>query len=348
MEAFEILTSRVAGADARDRAPLEARGGPRGLRAVGAGDRGHRRRSSRAARSRSAHEGEVVARCRPPRSPTTAPSTTGRWRPGDVGATDEIPRSCRSRATCARRSSTVLVLAERREQAVDLRAVRLDRPGPDRRGVGLGRRRRARARHVEGARARRATARAGSGTSIRTSGAMHAVAEAARNVAVTGAKPLAITNCMNFGNPERPVVMWQFAESIRGHARRLLSARRRRSPAATSASTTSRATRRSGPTPVIGMLGLLEDYRLRVPTAFPRAGLAIYLLGETFAELGGSEFADAVLGVVAGQSTGARSRTASAPCTTCCTKAARSDCARQRARLRRRRTGDHARRSRDR
>ena len=52
-------------------------------------------------------------------------------------------------------------------------------------------------------------------------GAVHAVAEAARNVAVTGATPLAITNCLNFGNPERPVVMWQFAESIRGIARRV-------------------------------------------------------------------------------------------------------------------------------
>jgi len=49
------------------------------------------------------------------------------------------------------------------------------------------------------------------------------------------------------------------------------------------------------------MLGLLEDHRLRIPTAFPRAGLAIYQLGETFAELGGSEFAEAILGVVAGR-----------------------------------------------
>jgi phosphoribosylformylglycinamidine synthase len=54
------------------------------------------------------------------------------------------------------------------------------------------------------------------------------------------------------------------------------------------------------PTPVIGMLGLLPDYRLRVPLGFPRPGLAIYLLGETFAELGGSEFADIVLGDVTG------------------------------------------------
>ena len=62
-------------------------------------------------------------------------------------------------------------------------------------------------------------------------GAAHAVAEAARNVAVTGASPLAITNCMNFGNPERPAVMWQFAESIRGMSdacRALEHARHRR------------------------------------------------------------------------------------------------------------------------
>ena len=55
------------------------------------------------------------------------------------------------------------------------------------------------------------------------------------------------------------------------------------------------------PTPVIGMLGLLPDYRLRVTIGFGRAALAVYVLGETFAELGGSEFAEAVLGVVAGR-----------------------------------------------
>jgi phosphoribosylformylglycinamidine synthase len=54
------------------------------------------------------------------------------------------------------------------------------------------------------------------------------------------------------------------------------------------------------PTPVIGMLGLLEDYRLAVPSGFPGSGLAVYLLGTTFAELGGSEFAATVLGTVAG------------------------------------------------
>jgi phosphoribosylformylglycinamidine synthase len=54
------------------------------------------------------------------------------------------------------------------------------------------------------------------------------------------------------------------------------------------------------PTPVVGVLGSLADYRLRVPSGFPSPGLAVYLLGESFAELGGSEFAESVLGVVGG------------------------------------------------
>jgi phosphoribosylformylglycinamidine synthase subunit PurL len=131
-------------------------------------------------------------------------------------------------------------------------------------------------------------------------GAAHAVAEAARNVAVTGARPLAITNCMNFGNPERPAVMWEFSESIRGIADACLEL-----DTPVTGGNVSFYNESAGsaiwPTPVIGMVGLIEDYRLRVPAGFPRAGLAIYLLGETFAELGGSEFAETVLGVVAGR-----------------------------------------------
>ncbi len=131
-------------------------------------------------------------------------------------------------------------------------------------------------------------------------GAAHAVAEAARNVAVTGATPLAITDCMNFGNPERPEVMWQFVESIRGMA----DACRALGTPVTGGNVSfynESADSAIWPTPVIGMLGLLEDHRLRVPCGFPRAGLAVYLLGESFAELGGSEFAEAVLGVTGGQ-----------------------------------------------
>jgi phosphoribosylformylglycinamidine synthase len=131
-------------------------------------------------------------------------------------------------------------------------------------------------------------------------GAVHAVAEAARNVAVAGAKPLAITNCMNFGNPERPIVMWQFTESIRGLADACAAF-----GTPVTGGNVSFYNESGGsaiwPTPVIGMLGLLEDYRLRVPTGFSRAGLTVFLLGETFAELGGSEFAEVVLDAVAGR-----------------------------------------------
>ena len=131
-------------------------------------------------------------------------------------------------------------------------------------------------------------------------GAAHAVAEAARNVACTGARPLAITNCMNFGNPERPEVMWQFAESIRGMA----DACRAFDTPVTGGNVS--FYNESGdsaiwPTPVIGMLGLLQDYRLAVPSAFAGGGAAVYLLGETLPELGGSEFAEVVLGTIAGR-----------------------------------------------
>jgi phosphoribosylformylglycinamidine synthase len=131
-------------------------------------------------------------------------------------------------------------------------------------------------------------------------GAVHAVAEAARNVAVSGATPLAITNCLNFGDPERPVVMWQFAESIRGIREACLALETPVTGGNVSFYNES-ADSAIWPTPVIGMLGLLEDHRLRVPTGFSGSGHAVYLLGETFAELGGSEFAEAVLGVVAGR-----------------------------------------------
>jgi phosphoribosylformylglycinamidine synthase len=131
-------------------------------------------------------------------------------------------------------------------------------------------------------------------------GSAHAVAEAARNVAVTGATPLAITNCLNFGNPERPAVMWQFVEAIRGMADACIALGTPVTGGNVSFYNES-ADSAIWPTPVIGMLGLLADYRMRVPTGFPRGGLAVYQLGETFAELGGGEFAEVVLGVIAGK-----------------------------------------------
>jgi phosphoribosylformylglycinamidine synthase subunit PurL len=131
-------------------------------------------------------------------------------------------------------------------------------------------------------------------------GAAHAVAEAARNVAVTGATPLAITNCLNLGDPERPQVMWQLTESIRGIREACLAFETPVTGGNVSLYNES-ADSAIWPTPVIGMVGLIADHRLRVPSAFPRPGLAIYVLGETFPELGGSEFAETVLGMIAGR-----------------------------------------------
>jgi len=90
-------------------------------------------------------------------------------------------------------------------------------------------------------------------------------------------------------------VMWQFAESIRG-MRDACEALGTPVTGGNVSFYNESGDSAIDPTPVIGMLGLLSDHRLRVPSAFPSPGLAIYLLGETAAELGGSEFAEAVLG----------------------------------------------------
>src|SRR5438876_3079494 len=131
-------------------------------------------------------------------------------------------------------------------------------------------------------------------------GGVHAVAEAARNVATVGARPLAATNCLNFGNPERPEVMWAFAEAVRG-----MGAACRAFGTPVTGGNVSFYNESGGsalyPTPVVGMLGLLDDYRLLMRTAFPALGLPIYLLGSTFPELGGSELAEVVLGKVSGR-----------------------------------------------
>ena len=131
-------------------------------------------------------------------------------------------------------------------------------------------------------------------------GGAHAVAESARNVATVGARPLAITNCLNFGNPERPEVMWSFAEALRGMGDACSAL-----DTPVTGGNVSFYNESGGsavyPTPIVGMLGLLDDYRRSVRIGFPEGGLTIYLLGETLAELGGSEYAEAVLGKVSGR-----------------------------------------------
>jgi phosphoribosylformylglycinamidine synthase subunit PurL len=133
-------------------------------------------------------------------------------------------------------------------------------------------------------------------------GGAHAVAEAARNVACTGARPLAVTNCLNFGNPERAEVMWSFAETVRGMARACDALD---TPVTGGNVSFYNETEDSAiyPTAVVGVVGLLDDYRLMLRPGFS-AGHVVFLLGETFPELGGSEYAEVVLGKVSGRPPG--------------------------------------------
>jgi len=121
-------------------------------------------------------------------------------------------------------------------------------------------------------------------------GAKLALAEAARNIATAGAKPLAVTNCLNFGSPEDPGVMWQFAESVRGLADGCLEMGLPVTGGNVSFYNQT-GTVAILPTPVIGVLGVIDDVRTRTPMSFDRAGLDLYLLGETFDDLAGSEWA---------------------------------------------------------
>jgi len=111
-------------------------------------------------------------------------------------------------------------------------------------------------------------------------GAMHAVAEAARNVACTGARPIAATNCLNFGNPEKPEVMWQFTEAIDGIAE---ACRVLETPI--TGGNVSFYNETLGkpiyPTPILGVLGLLEDADCAVGSAFRTEGDLIVLLDAT-------------------------------------------------------------------
>jgi phosphoribosylformylglycinamidine synthase len=121
-------------------------------------------------------------------------------------------------------------------------------------------------------------------------GAKLALAEAARNIATAGAKPLAVTNCLNFGSPEDPGVMWQFAESVRGLADGCLEMGLPITGGNVSFYNQTGSVAIL-PTPVIGVLGVIDDVRTRTPMSFDRAGLELFLLGDTEDHLAGSEWA---------------------------------------------------------
>src|SRR6266545_740364 len=127
-------------------------------------------------------------------------------------------------------------------------------------------------------------------------GAKLLVAEAARNVVCVGARPLAITNCLNFASPERPEVMWSFSEVIDGMAE---ACRVFNTPVVSGNVSFYNETEGCGilPTPVIGMIGLVEDVRRVVQPGFKQAGDVIALLGTTADDLSISEYAASVEGL---------------------------------------------------
>lgn len=130
-------------------------------------------------------------------------------------------------------------------------------------------------------------------------GAQIAVAECGRNIVCTGATPLAITDCLNFGNPERPEIMWQFVKACEG----ISEACRKLDTPVVSGNVSlynETATENILPTPTIGMVGLLKDLKHRLGGAFENETDVIILLGETMPEIGGSEYVKLSTGEIKG------------------------------------------------
>jgi phosphoribosylformylglycinamidine synthase len=131
-------------------------------------------------------------------------------------------------------------------------------------------------------------------------GGKAAVAEAARNVACTGARPLGITDCLNFGSPERPAVFHQFKEACRGIAD-ACSVLGTPVTGGNVSFYNESPTGAVDPTPVVGMVGLLTRADRAVPSHARAAGDAVFVLGETRSELGGSAYWEVLHGFVGGQ-----------------------------------------------
>jgi phosphoribosylformylglycinamidine synthase len=132
-------------------------------------------------------------------------------------------------------------------------------------------------------------------------GAQLAVAEAARNIVATGARPLAVTDCLNFANPDRPDVYWELEEAIAG----LASACRALEVPVVSGNVSlyndSNGTSAIYPTPVVGMVGVIDDYGKRLGAALSAEGDFVLLIGSSHNDLGGSEYLKVEHGHVAGR-----------------------------------------------
>jgi len=130
-------------------------------------------------------------------------------------------------------------------------------------------------------------------------GAALAVVESGRNVAMSGARPLSITDCLNFGNPENPEVMWQFAEACEGIKEACLELN---TPVVSGNVSLYNETNGVSvyPTPTIAMVGLNDDENRVLPSAFQEEGSQILLLGDTKGEFGGSLYVKALHGETSG------------------------------------------------
>src|SRR5687767_11132587 len=130
-------------------------------------------------------------------------------------------------------------------------------------------------------------------------GAILALVEAARNVACAGAEPIGATNCLNFGNPQRPEIMWQFGRAVEG-----ISVACKALDIPITGGNVSLYNETDGkaiyPTPVLGVVGLIEDSNKVLGRAFRAPGDVIVLLGATRAELGGSEYLKVMHSIIAG------------------------------------------------
>lgn len=132
-------------------------------------------------------------------------------------------------------------------------------------------------------------------------GSKIAVSESARNIACTGARPLAITDCMNFGSPENPEIMWQFSEAVEGISE---AAKRLNTPVVSGNVSFYNETSGRGiyPTPSIGMVGLIENYDKRLTHWYKDEGNLIALVGVTTQDMDGSEYQKLVTGKISGKS----------------------------------------------
>jgi phosphoribosylformylglycinamidine synthase II len=131
-------------------------------------------------------------------------------------------------------------------------------------------------------------------------GAAMAVAEAARNLVCSGAKPLALTDCLNFGNPEKPEVFWQFSQAVAGMSD---ACRKLEIPVIGGNVSFYNETGVSAimPTPVVGMVGVVEDLARICRQGFGKPGSVVVLLGSNTDELGGSEYVQLATGRTAGR-----------------------------------------------